>query len=408
MTLSPAPSPALQAAEALFSPQAISDPYPLYAQAAALGTRGLLPVPEWNMTLVFSHEAASAVFRSPAALSGQGFSTEAESQFPEAMRVLRPMMLWHNGPSHTRLRSLAQAAFTPRVIAQQRDLVQARLDRLLEAAAAKPDFDAVAELAVPLPVGVITEMLGLSGDDEAKFRQWSGSVAELIGGSNTPEVMNRVETDASEMRQYFRGLADELRACPQPGLLSALASVEDGGERLSGDELLANAVLLLAAGHETTTNLISAGLLELSRQPDAWEALVHNPELAPGLTEELLRLTSPVQRTGRGLAQDLKVGDQTLRAGSFAALILAAANRDAQVFADPQRLDPARPNAARHLAFASGPHYCLGASLARMEGEVVFRTLASRFPRLKVPEQQVVYRPNFVLRGPLALQASLN
>ena len=220
--------------------------------------------------------------------------------------------------------------------------------------------------------------------------------------------MERVEGQAREMRQYFRGLADELRAHPQPGLLSALAAAEDGGERLSSDELLANAVLLLAAGHETTTNLISGGLLELSNQPDAWATLVERPELATNITEELLRLTSPVQNAvGRGLSQDLQLGGQTLAAGSIVGLILAAANRDPAVFPDPDRLDPLRANSARHLAFASGPHYCLGASLARLEGEVVFRTLAERYPQTRVLPQPVQFRPNFVLRGPLSLQASL-
>ena len=407
-----ATTPALDAAQALFSPQAIADPYPLYAQAQTLaaqqGQGGLLSVPEWNTTLAFSHEAVSAVLRSPAAVSGQGFAQGGEA-YPEAMLVLRPMMLFHNGASHTRLRGLAQAAFTPRVVAQSRELVQSRLDTLLRAAAGKPSFDAAEELAVPLPVGVITEMLGLKGADEAKFREWSGAVAELLGGSDsTPELMERVERQAHDMRTYFRGLADELRAHPQPGLLSALAAAEDGGEKLSSDELLANAVLLLAAGHETTTNLIAGGLLELSRQPEAWAALVERPELAGSVTEELLRLTSPVQRTGRGLSQDVQIGDRTLPAGSFVGLILAAANRDPAVFADPDRLDPQRPNSARHLAFASGPHYCLGASLARLEGEVVFRTLAERYPDLKVLPQHVRFRPNFVLRGPLALRASLN
>ena len=407
-------SPALDLAQTLFSPEAIADPYPLYAQAQELarqqGTGDVLRVPEWNTAFAFSHGAVSAVLRSPAAVSGGGFfQEEGESAYPEAMLVLKPMMLFHNGASHTRLRSLAQAAFTPRVVAGSRELVQSRLDRLLQSAAGRAEFDAVADLAVPLPVGVITEMLGLKGEDEAKFREWSGAVAELLGGSNsTPELMQRVEGQAHEMRQYFRGLADELRAHPQPGLLSALAAVEDGGERLSSDELLANAVLLLAAGHETTTNLISGGLLELSRQPEAWAALASRPELAGNVTEELLRLTSPVQRTGRGLSQDTQVGGQILAAGSFVGLIVAAANRDPALFADPNRLDPQRPNSARHLAFASGPHYCLGASLARLEGEVVFRTLAERYPRLKIPEQEVQFRPNFVLRGPLALRAALH
>jgi len=408
-----ATSPALEAAQALFSPQAIRDPYPLYARAKALaaeqGSASLLRVPEWNTTLAFGHDAVSAVLRSPAAVSGAGFAQgDTEDAYPEAMRVLQPMMLFHNGMSHTRLRGLAQAAFTPRVVAQSRELVQSRLDRLLHSVQGRP-FDAVEELAVPLPVGVITEMLGLKGEDEAKFRQWSGTVADLLGGSEqTPDLMARIEQDAREMRGYFRDLADELRAHPQPGLLSALAAAEDGGERLSSDELLANAVLLLAAGHETTTNLIAGGLLELSRQPDAWAALVERPDLAPAVTEELLRLVSPVQRTGRGLAQDVTLDGQTLPAGSFVGLIVAAANRDPSVFTDPDRLDPQRRNAARHLAFASGPHYCLGASLARLEGEVVFRTLAERHPTLKVPEQPVPFRPNFVLRGPRALQATLD
>ena len=290
-----ATSPALDIAQAMLSPEAIADPYPLYARAQELarlqGTGDVLRVPEWNMALAFSHGAVSAVLRSPAAVSGGGFFQEEDQEgggvaYPEAMLVLKPMMLFHNGASHTRLRSLAQAAFTPRVVAGSRELVQSRLDRLLQSAAGKAEFDAVADLAVPLPVGVITEMLGLKGEDEAKFREWSGAVAELLGGSNgTPELMQRVERQAHEMRGYFRGLADELRAHPQPGLLSALAAVEDGGERLSSDELLANAVLLLAAGHETTTNLISGGLLELSRQPEAWAALVERPELAVSVTE---------------------------------------------------------------------------------------------------------------------------
>jgi len=270
-----APSAALDVARAIFGPEAISNPYPLYAQAQELarrqGTGDLLRVPEWNMALAFSHDVVSTILRSPAAVSGVNFFQEgAETVYPEAMTLMKPMMLFHNGASHARLRALAQAAFTPRVVAGTRELVQSRLDNLLQSAAGRPEFDAVADLAVPLPVGVITEMLGLAGEDEAKFREWSGTVAGLIGGSNvTPDQMQQVEEQAREIRGYFRSLAEDLRAHPQPGGLSALAAAEDGGERLSSDELLANAVLLLVAGHETTTNLISGGLLELSKQPDA-------------------------------------------------------------------------------------------------------------------------------------------
>ncbi|MFC4452530.1 cytochrome P450 [Deinococcus sonorensis] len=402
----PTLSPAAQLAQALFSPASLQDPYPLYAQGRRMDE--LLWVPEWNATLLFSYAATNAVLRSPAALSGQAIGAQL-ADYPEAGTLLRNMMLFQNGIPHTRLRGLAQAAFTPRVIEGQRELVQEQLDRLLQAAAQQPDFDVVRDLAVPLPVGVITRMLGLSGQDEAQFRAWSGSIADLLGGAEQGEtLMQRIEHDAAEMRGYFRDLASELRLNPQPGLLSALAAAEDGGERLSGDELLANAVLLLAAGHETTTNLIAGGVLTLSQQPEAWQGLVARPELALQATDELLRLVAPVQMTGRSLSSDVVVEGRTLPAGSHVQLILAAANRDPRVFPDPDRLDLQRPGAARHLSFASGPHYCLGASLARMEGELTFRTLAERHPQLQVPAQPVTYRPNFVLRGPARLQARLN
>ena len=209
------------------------------------------------------------------------------------------------------------------------------------------------------------------------------------------------------MRGFFRDLADELRLNPQPGLLSALAAAEDDGQHLSGDELLSNAVLLLTAGHETTSNLIPGGLLELHRQPQAWAALVDNPT-HPNVADELLRVVSPVQFDGRVLGAGLQVEGHTLHAGQGVQLMLGAANRDPQVFPHPDRIDWDRPNSARHLAFAAGPHYCLGASLARLEIAEVFAELARRFPGLKVTQPQPPYKPNPVLRGPLELHVTLH
>ncbi|AWN21944.1 cytochrome P450 [Deinococcus irradiatisoli] len=396
--------PAFADVQTIYSRAALPDPYPLYQRARQHGE--VVALPEWNAAAVFGHDEASQVLRSPAALSGQqlgeefggGQTEDGQPGLPEALKLLAPMMLFHNGPSHARLRGLVSAAFTPRVVAEQEELVRSLVRECLAGVGEGP-FDVVDKLAIPLPVGVITGMLGLSKADEQQFRDWTQSVAELLGGvDNSPELMARIEQDAREMRSYFRGLADDLRARPQPGLLSALAAAEDEEGRLSSDELLANAVLLLAAGHETTSNLIGRGVLELHRQAGAWNSLLELPEIGNAVADELLRFTSPVQFTGRTLGAPLELGGQVYPAGTRMLLMLAAANRDARTFADPDRLDFSRPNAARHLAFASGPHYCLGASLARLETRVVFGEL-SRYPQLRVPQQPLHYRPNLTLRG---------
>lgn len=392
----------------LWHPESLPDPYPAYARVRALGTGGALNphFPDWPAVFLTSHALCSAVLRSPAALSGaamQGMDTSAS----EGVRLLQSMMLFHNGLSHQRLRGLVSAAFTPRVVEEQRELIRAQLGSLLDDLAARGGGDVVAELSNPLPARVIMGMLGLRREDEAQFIRWTQSVADLIGGATqSPELMARIDADAREMRAYFAGLADELRANPQPGLLSAMSAAQDGGERLSGDELLSNAVLLLAAGHETTSNLIPGGLLELSRQPEAWAALVENPRHA-NVADELLRIVSPVQFDGRMLTADVTAGDLTLPAGTFAQLMLGAANRDPNVFTEPDRIDWERPNAGRHLAFAAGPHYCLGASLARMEIAETFAAIATRFPGLRVTDQHPPFKPNPVLRGVQRLDVAL-
>ncbi|WP_295823558.1 cytochrome P450 [uncultured Deinococcus sp.] len=407
MTLQAPPTDAQAAVHALWHPDSLPDPYPAYERVRALGAGGALNpgFPDWPAVFVTGHAACSAVLRSPGAISGNG--VQAQGGASDGVRLLQSMMLFHNGLSHQRLRGLVSAAFTPRVVEEQRELVRSLLGELLDGLAARGGGDVVAELSNPLPARVIMGMLGLRGEDEARFVRWSGSVADLLAGAEgSPELMARIDADAREMRAFFKDLADDLRATPQPGLLSALAAAEDGGERLSGDELLSNAVLLLTAGHETTSNLIPGGLLELSRQPDAWAALVANPR-HPNVADELLRVVSPVQFDGRTLGADVPAGDVTLPAGTFAQLMLGAANRDPAVFPDPGRIDWERPNAARHLAFAAGPHYCLGASLARLEIAETFAALATRFPGLTVTDPHPPFKPNPVLRGVQRLDVTL-
>ncbi|MDO4264657.1 MAG: cytochrome P450, partial [Deinococcus sp.] len=390
----------LATVQSLWSGAALADPYPLYRRLHSLADpSGLLRVPELGLTLAVSHAAVGTVLRSP-----QARSSEWAVSHSDGARLLQHMMLFQNGAEHARLRGLVQKAFTPRVVEEQRELVRELLRELLDSLARQSGpVDLVAGLSGPLPGRVILRMLGLSGGDEERFLGWSDSVAELLGGADrSSALLARIDADAREMRGYFRDLAAELRARPQPGLLSALAAAEDGGEQLSGDELLSNAVLLLTAGHETTSNLIPGGLLALHGQPDAWAALVADPR-QPGVADELLRFVSPVQFDSRGLAGPVTVGETSLPAGIQVQLLLGAAGRDPQVFPEPDRLDWARPNVARHLAFAAGPHYCLGASLARLEISETFAALAERFPELRVTDPRPRYKQNFVLRGPQEL-----
>ncbi|WP_216321105.1 cytochrome P450 [Deinococcus aestuarii] len=356
--------------------------------------------PARGHALLTGHAEVSAALKSPLVRTTKYEGGEA-FRASESHALMSPMMLFHDGPSHTRLRSLAGRAFTPRVLEESREFIGSLTDELLDGARRQGEVDGVAALAVPLPVTVIVRMLGLSGTDAERFREWSASVADLIGGLDvTPERWAQVEADARAMRGYFRTLADDLRAHPQPGLLSALAAAQDEGGRLSGEELLANAVLLLVAGHETTSNLISGSLHALHEQPEQRAWLAENPgERAGGAVEELLRFLSPVQGTGRVTTGPLTLGETELPAGTFLSVSLAGANRDPRVFADPHALDLARPNARAHLGFAAGAHYCLGAGLARLEGSVFLTRLLTRFPHYRVPEQPLAYRPNFTLRG---------
>ncbi|PYE53553.1 cytochrome P450 [Deinococcus yavapaiensis] len=388
--------------QALFSPSALQDPYSAYDAARALG-EVQPPPPGFFGWFAFGHPEVSAVLKSPHG-GADRFGGDPEFERTKSYALLKPMMLFHDGASHARLRGLATQAFTPKAVGETREFVQGAVNTLLDAmkrkeAAGEP-VDFVRDLAVPLPVTVILQMLGLPADDGEKFKEWSDHLAFLLDGSSqSREKFEAAEAAAHQMSVYFRDVADELRAHPKPGLMSALALAEADQGRLNNEELLANAVLLLAAGHETTTNLLSGGLLALAQFPEQWRRLVQDETMTANAVEELLRFVSPVQGTSRLALADFSFDGVTIPTGSHVNLFVAAANRDARVFPEPHRLDLSRPNAKNHLAFAVGAHYCLGASLARLEGQIVFRTLADRFPGLSIAPQPLSYRANFLLRG---------
>jgi cytochrome P450 len=302
-------------------------------------------------------------------------------------------------------------AFTPRRIALLEPRIRAITDELLTAAGAAGHLELVSQLAYPLPVRIISEMLGVPVSDHPRFAGWSARLANSLqpGFGVAPEqAQARAEAaDAAgeEFAVYFRELIALRRAKPEADLLSAMIATEDAGDQLTEDELIATCVLLLVAGHETTVGLISNATLALLRHPDQFALLRSNPELAPGAVEETLRYDAPVQLTGRVARGGLQVGDVAARDGALVMLLLAAAGRDPEVFAEPDRFDIQR-GASNHLAFAAGPHFCLGAPLARLEAAVAIGQIARRVVAPSLDESELSYKPNLNLRGPERLLVS--
>jgi cytochrome P450 len=307
-------------------------------------------------------------------------------------------MLFRDPPDHTRLRTLVNKAFTPRMIEGLRPRVQQIVDELLDAVRGVGQTDVIAALAYPLPVLVICEMLGVPTEDRDIFTGWSGDLARTLDPIVTPEVIERGNAVVASMRDYFRSLIADLRRHPQDNLLSAMIAAEEQGDRLSEEELLANCILLFGAGHETTVNLIGNGMLALLRHPEQLAALRAQPELIVGAVEECLRYDSPVQLTGRQVSEAVTIGDKTLQAGDMVFALIGAANRDPAQFADPDRFVITR-NDSRHLAFGQGIHFCLGAALARLEGQIALGTLVRRLPGLALATEAPERRDAFTLRG---------
>jgi cytochrome P450 len=273
--------------------------------------------------------------------------------------------------------------------------------QLLDEAEARGPLDLIRDLAAPLPVAVIAAMLGIPTEDHGKFKHWSDAIAATVNpaGTLSDQVVRRAAVAFHELADYFRGLIGRMRSGQPAGLLAGMAAAENAGDRLTEPELYANAILLLNAGHETTTNLIGNGTLALLRHQAEWQRLVADPSLIEGAVEELLRYDSPVQFTSRKAQEDVILGEHKIAAGQVAMVVLGAANRDPTMFPAPDRLDVTRAEAAHHVAFGMGPHYCLGAPLARLEGQVVFETLVRRYPGLHLDGEPPVYRENFNLRG---------
>jgi cytochrome P450 len=306
-------------------------------------------------------------------------------------------MLRNDPPEHTRLRALAHAAFTPRIVNQMRSHIQDIADRLLDAVQPQGRMDLINDFAFPLPISVITEMLGVPSEDNQKFRVWSTALINSGALSSespylVPELVLSIE--------YFTRLIKERRKNPQDDLISQLIRAEQNGDHFSENEVIGTSILLLVAGHETTVNLIGNGMLALLQQREQFEKLKGDPSLIKPAVEEILRFVNPVQMVNRYASVDLEIGGVKIPKGSHLMLVVAAANHDPGFVGAPEQLNLDASD-ARHMAFGQGIHYCLGAPLARLEGEIAFTTLIRRLPELRLadPEARLEWRPAFELRG---------
>lgn len=312
-------------------------------------------------------------------------------------------MLFNDPPKHTRLRRLVNGAFKPPVVAALRERIVAVTDQLLDALPRQGRFDLMSGLAQPLPVRVICDILGLPPEDFAQTKLWSDALSIIVEPVVRREQRAAAGRAAEEMVAYLRGhVAARRSAAPRDDVLGLMIAAQDDGGGLSEDELLGNLILLFIAGHETTTNLIGNGTLTLLRHPDQLARLREQPALAASAVEEMLRFEGSVNMVARSTTEPYAVGDTVIPAGELIFFMLAPANRDPAVFADPDRFDIGRdPNP--HLAFGAGIHFCLGAPLARLEGEIAFQRLLARYPTLALADESPRWRPWINLRGLEAL-----
>jgi cytochrome P450 len=312
-------------------------------------------------------------------------------------------MLFLDPPTHTRLRSLASSAFTPRRVELLRSHIQEIADKLIDAVADKGQMDVIADFAAQLPAIVTAEMLGVPINDHLQLKNWSADFAEMLGNfQHNPDRIPRVLRSLEDMLEYFRSAVRELRVRPREGLVNWLLTAEIQGDRLSEEEVIANVIVTMVGGQETTTNLIGNGLLTLLRNPGKMQWLRDQPSLMQAAVEELLRYESPSQHTARMAPYDLELGNRKIRKRQAVIAVMGAANRDPERFPDPDRLDLARTD-NRHVAFGWAAHFCFGAALARIEGQISFGTILRRLPNLALRPGPLTWRPNLGLRGLTAL-----
>jgi hypothetical protein len=382
----------------LLLPAVKADPYPLYAR---LRRRGLVRSP-LDVFAAADHATVASILRdrrfssSPAHQRGY----RPPSYPPGDPRAALPdaSLLTMDPPDHTRLRRLVAGAFTPRAIAGLEPWIRDVTTGLLTAADGAGGFDLVDALAFPLPIAVICHLLGVPAEDQAQFRGWGHEVAATLDPQTAATAQAQTRAAELALTSYLQGLVRQRRACPDDSILSALIAAGDDGDRLSSDEVVSTALVLLIAGFETTVNLIGNGTVALLGDPGSWDRLRQDPALVPAAIDEMLRYDSPVQLTSRIATEDVEVGGRVIAAGRPVIVCIGGANRDPLVFEEPDEFRIGRPDPGRHLSFSLGMHHCLGAALARLEARIAIEELTRRYPALELAAPPA-RRPLLVLRG---------
>jgi cytochrome P450 len=383
-------------------PEFLADPYPTYHRLRTEDPVHRSPMGFWVLTRYDDIVGALRDSRfGKEVFAARIAAREGSGSIGISMLVMDP-------PDHTRLRALVNKAFTPRVVELLRPRIQQIIDGLVARVSDAGQMDVIEDFAYPLPVIVICEMLGVPSDDRETFKTWGLDIARGLDAILLPpdsEQARRAASARQALAEYLRRLIAERRASPRSDMLSNLIAAEEAGDKLSENELVATCALLLIAGHETTVNLIGNGMLALLRHPAELRRLRHDPSLIQTAVEELLRYDGPVQRVARVAGEDVRIGGTTIRKGETVMMFIGAADRDPAHFPDPDRLDLTRQD-NRHIAFGWGIHFCLGAPLARVEGQMAINTLVHRLPGLALASDTPEFRQSLTLRGLTRLDVS--
>ena len=373
-------------------PEVRKDPYPYYAELRR--ERPVYHVEAMQALAISRYDDVSYVLNDPALFSSDGFGqTNIDGRGTK-------MLISADPPDHTRLRSLVNKAFTPRMVADMEPRIHEITSALVDAAVERGEMDLIADLAIPLPVTIIAEILGVETERQADFKRWSGSVVAV---KMTQEDLDAHELLMQEFIDYFRAVIEERRKDPKDDMISLLVQAEEREQALSADELISFTLLLLVAGNETTTNLIGNAIRALLDHPDQLERVRNDHSLIPNVIEEALRYDAPVQFLFRRATEDVEIADITIPKDSIVLPLFASANRDDRKYPDGERFDITR-NTQGHMAFGHGIHFCLGAPLARLEGAIALEAMLSRLDNIEHAGGEIEVIDSPFLRGPKHLQ----
>ena len=405
-------SPSAVAAEAtaalslhrLMDPEVLANPYPLFHRLRSEDPVHWDPFLHcWVVTRYEDVQRVLHTFTAARTPTPEQLERMGLERIAPLARIMVRQMLFLDPPDHTRLRRLASTAFTPRRVEGLRSHIRDIANRLVDAVIGSGRMNVIANLAAPLPAIVTAELFGVPSEDHDMLKDWSADFAEMLGNfQHNPDRFARALAAAEGMSAYFQEQIIEHRRQPRDGLISALIEAEVDGSSLTLDELVANLIVTMVGGQETTTNLIGNGLLSLLRWPDEFARLKGDPGLMVSAVEELLRFEAPSQHTARLAPEDLEIGGKPIKKRQAVIAVMAAANRDPERFPEPDRLDLARTD-NRHMSFGWGPHFCFGAPLARLEGQIVFETVLTRMKDLELESGRLEWRTNLGLRGLTAL-----